>query len=108
MPAARIATAEAQIAAGERQWVSFDLQWQPETARNAFLVIKANDAVTLHQAVEPATGVFTFYKGDTPVVDFNLGDNQPQQPVSQWRMEGKSRRCASACWRLPLHLKLRS
>jgi hypothetical protein len=98
VPAARVATAEAQVAAGKRQWVSFDLQWQPETAQNAFLVIKANDAVTLHRAGEPATGVLTFYKGDTPVVDFNLGDNQPRQPVSQWRMEGKSRQ--PLCFRL--------
>lgn len=99
VPAELVTTVEAPVAAGVRQWVSFDLQWRPETAQNAFLIIRANDAVTLYQAGEPVTGVLTFYKGDTPIVDFNLGDNQPPQPVSQWRMEGKSRQ--PLCFRLP-------
>ncbi|CAI6085506.1 FAD-dependent oxidoreductase [Cohnella sp. JJ-181] len=91
VPQARVATASVKAEAGERQWINFDIAWRPETAQNAFLILKANDAVTVYQADKPCSGVLAFYKGGTPIVDPKLGDRQPPQPVSQWSMDGKAR-----------------
>ncbi|MFC0215107.1 FAD-dependent oxidoreductase [Paenibacillus chartarius] len=81
----------APVAAGERQWIAVPLPWKPETAQNAFIVVKANAAITVYRSDMPLTGVLPFVKGDKPKVSLALEDHDIAQPVVQWRMLGKHR-----------------
>jgi hypothetical protein len=57
----RLATAaSAPVGAGEKQWVRLDLAWRPETARNAFVLIRANPDLALYVADRPTPGVLCF------------------------------------------------
>ncbi|MCR2804737.1 FAD-dependent oxidoreductase [Paenibacillus soyae] len=75
-----------ETAPGKNQWVRFHLEWQPDSAQNAFVIIKAAKGVLLHRSSLPHTGVLGFRKGNQPIVDPRLED-QPDQPVLQWRTE---------------------
>ena len=92
VPKHMIMTASTEISAGNEQWVKLDLPWQPDSAKNAFLIVKANEALTLHGSDEPLTGVLCFEKGAKPVVSTLLEDHQPEQPVAQWSMRKWNRR----------------
>lgn len=98
VPAQLQAAASVAVAAGSGQWVQVPVQWNPAEAQNAFVVIKANPALTLYESEEYKTGVLSFAKGPKPVVSKDYGDNQPPQPVVQWSMHGRVRR--SFCFRL--------
>ncbi|AIQ57362.1 FAD-dependent oxidoreductase [Paenibacillus borealis] len=84
VPHALVQTASASVSAGERQWVKLALHWQPETPRNAFLIVKANAAIALHMADQPASGMLAYWKRDKPVVSRDFGENQPAQPLVLW------------------------
>lgn len=92
VPARLVTEASAQVGAGEGQWISFPLGWRPEHPQNAFVVIRANESVSLRHAREPLTGVLAFIKGEKPHVSSNLEDHQPDQPVVQWKMHGLVRK----------------
>jgi len=77
---------------GEKRWVTFELNLEVESAQNAFVIIKANNAVSLYQSSEPVTGVISFEKGPKPIVSKDLEEHQPDQPVVQWRMRGLARK----------------
>jgi hypothetical protein len=57
-----VSSASARVARGARQWVDFDLQWTPESPRNAFLLFVANPAIALHVAPHPPFGVVALEK----------------------------------------------
>ncbi|WP_127579873.1 FAD-dependent oxidoreductase [Paenibacillus koleovorans] len=84
VPHKLIASSTVTLAAGERQWVAFDLSWKPETACNAFVIVKANESVSLHVQEIARTGVLAFLKGEKPIVSSQLEEKQPDQPVVQW------------------------
>ncbi len=92
VPKQWVKSASATVAAGNKQWVKLDLDWQPESACNAFVIVKTNEAITLHGSDEPLTGVLCFEKGPRPVVSSLLEDHQPDQPVAQWSMRNWNRR----------------
>ncbi|KHL93461.1 pyridine nucleotide-disulfide oxidoreductase [Paenibacillus sp. IHB B 3415] len=83
VPYALLQSASASVKSGNQQWVKLDLHWQPETPRNAFLIIKANAAITLHMADQPTSGILAYGHSDTPVVSLDF-QNQPAQPVVLW------------------------
>ncbi|MEC0170670.1 discoidin domain-containing protein, partial [Paenibacillus graminis] len=92
------ARAAALAEAGQRQWVAFDLQWQPENPQNAFVIIKANPAVSLYHSLEPHSGVLAFFKDEQPHVSKDLEDHSTDQLVVLWKMKGQARR--PFCFRL--------
>ncbi|MGO4544064.1 FAD-dependent oxidoreductase [Paenibacillus sp. 2TAB23] len=92
VPKQWIKSASKAVEAGNKQWVKLDLEWEPESASNAFVIVKANEAITLHVSVEPLTGVLCFEKGPRPIVSSLLEDHQPDQPVAQWSMRKWNRR----------------
>ncbi|WNQ10296.1 FAD-dependent oxidoreductase [Paenibacillus aurantius] len=98
VPHTRQAQGEASVPQGSRQWVSVPLSWEPELEQNAFLIIRQNEAVTLHTSAEPQTGVLCFVKGSKPVVSSDLEDHQPEQPLVQWSKRSFERR--PICFRL--------
>ncbi|HTG68189.1 MAG TPA: FAD-dependent oxidoreductase [Candidatus Udaeobacter sp.] len=92
VPKQLVKSASAAVAAGNNQWVKLDLDWQPESACNAYVIVKTNEAISLHVSDEPLTGVLCFEKGPRPVVSALLEDHQPDQPVAQWSMRNWNRR----------------
>ncbi|MDF2670528.1 MAG: pyridine nucleotide-disulfide oxidoreductase [Paenibacillus sp.] len=92
------ASATSSVQHAGLQWVKLDLAWEPGTAQNAFVVIKANDTIALHFDREPRTGVLAFWKGAKPIVSKSLEDHQPDQPVVQWDMRRFMRQ--TPCFRL--------
>ncbi|GGD69739.1 FAD-dependent oxidoreductase [Paenibacillus nasutitermitis] len=90
VPHTQIDTYEVEVKQGPSQWVRIPLKWRPESPANAFIIIKANESVTLHSSVQPQTGIIVFEKGPQPIVSAEL-DVQPAQPVAQWRMHGQAR-----------------
>ncbi|MFD1954964.1 FAD-dependent oxidoreductase [Paenibacillus thailandensis] len=98
VPAVRLASAAVEVAGGERQWISAALPWRPDGPQNAFVIVKANEAVTLYMSDSPLTGVLCFLKGQKPVVSADLEDRQPDQPVVQWSMRGLVRK--PVCFRV--------
>jgi hypothetical protein len=101
VPASLIAEASVNAAPGEGQWIVLPLSWQPDRMQNAFVIIRANNSVSLRNAVGPLTGVLTFLKGDKPRVSSSMEDHQPDQPVVQWSMRQLVRK--AFCFRaLPL------
>lgn len=92
VPKQWVKSASAAVAAGNKQWVKLDLDWQPESACNAFVIVKTNEAISLYVSDEPLTGVLCFEKGPRPVVSSLLEDHQPDQPVAQWSMRNWNRR----------------
>lgn len=91
------AEAEAEVLPGERQWVRFGLGWKPERPQNAFIVVKANPALSLHRSDEAAEGVLIFFRRDGGG-GRDFGDLQPDQKVMEWQMHGESR--SPFCFRL--------
>ncbi|MDF2960448.1 MAG: pyridine nucleotide-disulfide oxidoreductase [Paenibacillus sp.] len=76
----------AEVSPGERQWVSVAVNWKPEKAENAFIVIKANSAISLHLSHTPFTGVLGFERGANARTVKHLEDHRHDQPVVQWGM----------------------
>lgn len=83
VPYAHLQSVSASVNSGAQQWVKLNLRWQPETPRNAFLIIKANAAIALHMADQPTSGILAYGHSNTPVVSLDF-QNQPAQPVVLW------------------------
>ncbi|WP_166356170.1 FAD-dependent oxidoreductase [Phytoactinopolyspora limicola] len=72
------------------EWVRFDLPWHPSTPRNAFVVVRANPAVTVHTETGRTPGVLCFTRTEPPEADY-------PQPLLEWRNTlGRE----TACFRL--------
>ncbi|MBD2867229.1 FAD-dependent oxidoreductase [Paenibacillus arenilitoris] len=82
----------AELAAGEKQWVTIPVAWNSGDARNAFVIIKANEHARLYVSREPLTGVLAFERGAAPRAVQSLEDHKHEQPVVQWGMRKLVRR----------------
>lgn len=87
VPGKCLSQAKASLKAGEKQWISFPLQWEPERAQNAFIVVCANAAVKLHLSSEPVSGVLAFERQAAPHAAPVLEDKDLAQPVLEWSMK---------------------
>ncbi|MDF2714614.1 MAG: pyridine nucleotide-disulfide oxidoreductase [Paenibacillus sp.] len=88
----------AAVEPGERQWVTVELPWRPAVPCNAFVIVKANESVSLWLSHRPLTGVLSFVRGRQPIVDPKLEEKQPSQPVVEWSMRRTVRK--PFCFRL--------
>lgn len=86
VPRSLVSTATAPVAAGEKQWISLDLSWQPDRPGNAFLLVKANPAISLHVADQPTPGVLCLTR-----VPLGPKDESPQR-LREWVDKGLLRR----------------
>lgn len=98
VPRTLVARDAVAVEPGERQWVAASLPWRPAAPRNAFVIVRANAAVSLWLSHEPLTGVLSFVRGRKPVVDPRLEEKQPSQPVVEWSMRKTVRK--PFCFRL--------
>ncbi|WP_438347402.1 FAD-dependent oxidoreductase [Paenibacillus sp. FA6] len=85
------ASATSIVNPGEQQWAFFDLEWHPEEAQNAFIVVKENENVTLYHSEQPLSGTLIFFENKGHTVSKDLEDHSPDQPVVKWQMKYKSR-----------------
>jgi len=80
------------VAQGEKQWVAFNLPWEPDQAQNAFVVIKENPKVTLYMSNKPMSGVLSFIKEKALAVARNMESLNHEQPVVKWSMKRVARK----------------
>ncbi|CAI6077754.1 FAD-dependent oxidoreductase [Cohnella sp. JJ-181] len=92
VPVGLIGSTVAAVPQGELQWAAFDLPWTPSLPQNAFVVVRRNAAIRLHQAAEPFTGVLAFEHGAAPHAVAALEDHDETQPVVAWSMKKLVRR----------------
>jgi hypothetical protein len=83
---------------GERQWVPVSLPWRPAEPRNAFVIVRSNDAVSLWLSHLPLNGALSFVRGKKPIVDPKLEEKQPSQQIVEWSMRKTVRK--PFCFRL--------
>jgi hypothetical protein len=86
VPRELVTTSVRSVAAGEKQWIDLGVDWRPDTPRNAFLLVRANPALSLHVADQPAPGVLCFTR-----VPLRPQDESPQ-PLREWTDAGLLRR----------------
>ncbi len=85
-----------QVEKGRNQWVKSDFVLESEVARNLFLVVKANDKVTIHLSYEQLTGVLSFTK--KAIENTNLDDYIGINPIVEWSMKEMARK--EFCFRI--------
>lgn len=93
VPGSLIASAKIDVPAGEGLWVPVSgLDWEPNRACNAFVIIRANEKIALHLSDEPLTGVLSFERGAAPHAIAELEDHDASQPIVDWSMKKLVRR----------------
>ncbi|MFD0959966.1 FAD-dependent oxidoreductase [Paenibacillus chungangensis] len=88
------------VSIGEQQWVKCDLSWKPDEVQNAFIIIKANENVTLYTSDQPQTGVLCFSRGSGRPVTKELEDTNFEELIPKWPMRHFHR--TPICFRLDL------
>ncbi|MEU9091864.1 FAD-dependent oxidoreductase [Streptomyces sp. NPDC087901] len=86
VPRRLVTSVTVPVAAGPKQWVRTGLRWSPPTARNAFVVVRANEDLALYSAGGPAPGVLCLTR-----VPLRPQDESPQ-PLREWTDAGLQRR----------------
>ncbi|MEV6103864.1 FAD-dependent oxidoreductase [Streptomyces sp. NPDC051940] len=86
VPRSLVATVSVPVPAGAKQWVDVGLVWTPDTPRNAFAVVRANDGLALYSAGTAVPGVLCFTR-----VPLRPQDESPQ-PLREWTDAGLLRR----------------
>lgn len=92
VPHSLVASSSVEIAAGEGQWIRFDLKWKPDQPQNAFIVIRGNEKMSLRASDRPLTGVLAFERGAEPHAAVELEDHDASQPIVEWSMKRRIRR----------------
>jgi hypothetical protein len=98
VPHTQVTSIRVAVAEGSQQWVKASLSWHPETAQNAFIILRSNPALSVHLSARPQTGVLSFKHdaASTDAVDF--GDMHHHQPVIDWSAKAFIRK--PICFRL--------
>ncbi|PQP80777.1 pyridine nucleotide-disulfide oxidoreductase [Paenibacillus sp. PCH8] len=86
------ATTTANLTTGIAQWVKLPLEWCPDEPQNAFIIIRANTAVSLYHSTEAHSGILIFFRTEENHVSKNLEDHATDQPVVLWSMQGLARK----------------
>ena len=58
LPGSKISTVDVEVTSG-RTWVQVPLRWEPTTAQNAFIVLRANPSLSVHEGTGAPTGTLT-------------------------------------------------
>lgn len=100
VPHAKQSSASAGVRQGVKQWVKLDIAWTADTPQNAFVIIKANDALSFHTADCGQSGVLGFLRNNRPIIVHRDEPDRPQpaQPTVEWSMREFERKLP--CFRL--------
>lgn len=86
IPATLRHSVKVKVSTGERQWVEIPLvQGSDEAAKNAFIIVRANDRISLFKSAVPLTGVLSFESMHTEHSSRN--DDERYTPVTEWSMK---------------------
>lgn len=69
---------------GEKQWVTAHLPFSPEIPQNAFIIIRENEAITLHRSEAQQTGVLSFIREKSANISRLLQAIDNDQKIVQW------------------------
>ncbi|KGP78873.1 MULTISPECIES: FAD-dependent oxidoreductase [unclassified Paenibacillus] len=83
-----------QVDIGEQQWldVPADRAMFGGDPCNVFIIVRANEAISLFTSAVPVSGVLAFEREVKPIVSSDLEEHQPDQPVIEWSMKGLVRK----------------
>ncbi len=84
VPHTLIASVVVPVAEGMKQWVTAAMQWEPEHAQNAFIILKSNPSLSVHLSDRPQSGVLSFKKNAVTTSTADFGDMHHHQPVIDW------------------------
>ncbi|WP_315792623.1 FAD-dependent oxidoreductase [Paenibacillus sp. BIC5C1] len=78
-----------EVDVGQKQWleVPADSAMFGGDPCNVFIIVRANEAVSLYTSAVPISGVLAFERGVKPIVSSDLEDHQPNQPIIEWSMK---------------------
>ncbi len=76
-----------RVSKGDRQWIRVRLPWNPEQPQNAFVIVRENQQISLHQSDVPMTGVLSFIREKKANISSLLTAIDNDQPVVQWSMK---------------------
>lgn len=86
VPATLRHSVKVKVSTGERQWVEIPLvQGSDEPAKNAFIIVRANDRISLFKSAVPLTGVLAFESMHTE--HSSRDDDERYTPVTEWSMK---------------------
>ncbi|WP_042459454.1 FAD-dependent oxidoreductase [Neobacillus dielmonensis] len=69
---------------GEKQWVTAELPWKPNKPQNAFIIIRENPVVAVHQSAAPQTGTLGFIREKSANISRLLQAINNEQLIVQW------------------------
>lgn len=92
VPAALEFRTSVRVLPGKGQWVSVQLDWQPNEPQNAFIIVRKNTDLTLYLSSKPLSGLLAFERGAAASVSKALEDHDDSQPVVEWSMKGLVRK----------------
>lgn len=75
---------------GKNQWIKTGLSLKSEIAQNIFLIVRANEKVSVHLSSKPLTGVLSFTK--KVIENTNLDDYIGINPIVEWSMKDMARK----------------
>ncbi|MVA74442.1 FAD-dependent oxidoreductase [Auraticoccus sp. F435] len=64
LPGEQLRSVAVPVAAGQKQWVEVDLDWEPDGPRNAFVVLEADEHLAVHTAEQAPPGVIVLRHRD--------------------------------------------
>ena len=98
VPKRLIASDRVFVNEGVKQWIAFKLEWEPEEAQNAFIVISANERIHVHICNEPYSGVLSFVRSEQSRAAKDMEDHDTSQPLVAWSAKSMARR--TYCFRV--------
>ncbi|WP_277679616.1 FAD-dependent oxidoreductase [Gracilibacillus dipsosauri] len=69
---------------GEKQWVTFNLPWNPAQPQNAFVIVRENENITFYQNEHQVTGTLSFIREKKANISRLLEAINNDQLVVQW------------------------
>ncbi len=83
-------SAKIRLQQGKNQWIKTGLDLKSEIGKNIFLIVRANDKVSVHLSYKPLTGVLSFTK--KAIENTNLDDYIGANPIVEWSMKDMVRK----------------
>jgi hypothetical protein len=84
VPINRIDSDRQHVKAGSSQYVRFNLEWKPDQQQNAFIVIRANEQISVHISHEPYSGVLSFNSSGQGRGSRSLEDHDTSELLVEW------------------------
>ncbi len=98
VPASLQASCETAVSAGDQQWVEARLPWAPDQAANAFLIVRANEHVSLYMSHQPLSGVLSFIQDQAVCSSSGLHGYVRASAMLEWTMRSGATSMVRKCF----------